>query len=88
MTDMKKEDLKMSDRIELNEMELEEVVGGKFTYYEDADGQYKCHVDDVGTFKATYSAKRTITQLYLKNKDKTPAELVQLAISAGVLEPI
>ena len=78
----------MSERFELNEQELEEVVGGRFTYYEDDDGVYKCTVDDVGTFKATYNAKRTITQLYLKNKDKSPAELVELAIAAGVLEAI
>lgn len=77
----------MAERLELNDIELEKVVGGKFTYYEDDDGQYKCNVDNVGVFKATYNAKRTITQLYLNNKDKSPAELVEMAIAAGVLQP-
>lgn len=75
----------MAKRIELNAEEMDQVVGGAFNYFEDSDGAYKCLVDDVGLYYAKYSAKRQITILYLNNKDKSPAELVQMAIDAGEL---
>ena len=70
-------------RVELNEQDTEQVVGGAFTYYEDGT-DYKCDIDGYGTVYAKYSAKRTVTKIYLANKDKSVAEIVQMAMDAGV----
>ncbi len=72
----------MAERVELKPEEMDKVVGGAFNYFEE-DGQYYCLIDDVGLFKAKYSAKRQITQLILNNRGASLQEIVDLAIADG-----
>ena len=46
----------MSDRIELNEAQMDDVVGGNFNWWIE-DGVRKCWVNDVGVYTCTATAK-------------------------------
>ena len=45
----------MSKRVQLNEKEMEQIVGGAFNFYT-KDGQQKCYVDGIGTFYCSSEA--------------------------------
>ena len=76
-------------RVELNEMDMENVVGGAFRYntYKNPDGtEYmKCKVDGVGIFYCSDNAKKKITA-YIMNfgaQNISAAEVVDWAKSNG-----
>jgi len=57
-------------RIELNEQNLEDVVGGAFNFYYDPNnnGARSCYVDNVGNFTCTAEARDRLTALKLEHK--------------------
>ena len=79
----------MSDRIELNEERLDEVVGGAFNYYTNSKGQRRCYVDDIGSFYVTADAFGAVAA-YSSDVTKTAQDIVDWAISNGYFstEPI
>ena len=46
----------MSKRIQLNNDEIEKIVGGAFNFYTSASGQPKCYIDDIGSYNCSGSA--------------------------------
>ena len=56
-------------RVELNNQELEEVVGGNFNWYKER-GTYlaMCYVTDIGDFYVSPSAKSRYNVLMLEHK--------------------
>lgn len=75
----------MAERIELNEKEMENVVGGEFHFRYNSKGAYVCHVDDVGSFYALESAKRLINLHDIECGGLSNQELVDWAVSEGLL---
>lgn len=71
-------------RIELNEERLDEVVGGAFHYYTNSSGQFRCYVDDVGSFYAKSDAFGA-TASYAADTTKTAQEVVDWAVANGYL---
>lgn len=55
-------------RKELNEQDIENVVGGAFNWYYDAQGAGRCRVDGVGDFSVTPAAKDRYAALKLEHK--------------------
>lgn len=57
------------DRIELNEQELDDIVGGSFNWYNERGTTLKrCRVTGVGTFYVTSTAKARYNVLMLEHK--------------------
>ena len=77
----------MADRMQLNENDLEDVVGGAFNFYTyKKTGEYLCYVDGIGTYKPTSSnSKNQIVKMCAQNPNLTQQELVDLAINNGYL---
>ena len=77
----------MADRIELNEQDLQDVVGGAFNFYTyKKTGEYLCYVDGIGTYKPTSSSSRAqIVVMCAQNDGLSQQELVDLAIANGYL---
>lgn len=79
----------MADRMELNEQELDSVVGGAFYYntYTNEDGSeyMTCRVDDFGTYYCSDNAKKKIVTYAMKKgvANVTVEELIQYALDNG-----
>lgn len=77
----------MAERIQLNEEQVESVVGGYFTYntYTNDDGSeyMTCRVDEIGTYKCTDNAKRMISRFFMNNWDATAQDAVNYALANG-----
>lgn len=71
------------NRVELNEQELEGVVGGAFHYYQ-KNGYNVCRVDDVGVYYASADAFGKIAA-YAADTSKTAQQVVNWAVSNGYL---
>ena len=71
-------------RMELNEQDMEEVVGGAYHYYYHKDGTITVKVDNVGTYNCSPDAKIKIVAYKLENEGTPPAEVVQYAIDNGL----
>ena len=84
MTDINKEDKNMA-RIELSDEMMEDVHGGVFHFQYNKKGQYACKVDGIGTFYADESAKRKINMHDVAEGPFSDQELVNWAISQGLL---
>ena len=74
----------MADRVELNAENLESIVGGAFNYYYNDDGTMTCHVDNVGTYNCSSSAKDMISVYILQHDTCTLDEVVNYAVSQGL----
>jgi len=72
-------------RVELNEENLENVVGGAFRFRYDANGNFLCKVDGIGIFNAKESAVFQINKYDIEHPELTPADLVAWAKSQGLL---
>lgn len=55
-------------RIELNEQNLEDVVGGAFNFSYTDQGAQSCYVDGVGEFHCNSQARDRLTALKLQHK--------------------
>lgn len=79
----------MGNRMELNEQDLEEVVGGAFNFYTyKKTGEYLCYVDGIGTYKATSSKSKTqVTKMCAQNNGLSQQELADMAVAKGYLTP-
>ncbi|MBR4235952.1 MAG: hypothetical protein IKR85_07810 [Clostridia bacterium] len=76
-------------RVELNEQDMEEVVGGAFHWSYDSQGAKKCHVDGVGDFSVTTTAKDRYIALKLEHKldGWTGADYVNVLVEEGYFTP-
>lgn len=79
----------MSDRIQLNEQEVDQIVGGAFKFY-DKDGQGYCKVSDVETPGKYYCTAGTGVYEFMKMRAENPGlsgdEYLQMAINNGILK--
>ena len=76
-------------RVELNEQNLENVVGGAFHYNYNSDGTMTCRVDGYGsyaggTYDCTALAKDMISVYILKNRPNSLEEIIDYALQAGL----
>lgn len=76
-------------RVELNEKQIEEVVGGAFNFYYDQQGAKGCFVDGVGNFYCNAEARDKLTLLKMQHKkDKwTAAQYVAELLAGGYFWP-
>ncbi len=74
----------MSDRVQLNEQEMEQVVGGVFAFYGDGT---KCKVQG-NRYNCLANGQFQIITLINNNPGKTEVELVQMALEQGILWPM
>lgn len=72
-------------RVEINEQDLENVVGGAFNFRYNSKGKYICVVDDIGVYYAKETAKRQICIYDIQNPGLSEQELVDWAIDQGYL---
>lgn len=81
---LNKEDMDMA-RVELNEKDIEDVVGGAYNFYYDQDGAKRCDVDGFGDYKCTADARDKLTALKLQHKGEgwTTAMYVQAMLDMG-----
>lgn len=78
-----KEDINMANRIELNEQDIGNVVGGAFTYKYDKQGNYKCKVDGGAVYYAREGAREAITKYDYSSDSLTSQDLVNWALQNG-----
>ena len=57
------------ERVELTDIEVEEVAGGNFNWWRQEDGTRLCWVNDVGTYVCTPDAKDTYAWLKADHKN-------------------
>ena len=79
----------MSNRVELNGQELEQVVGGAFHYNSNSDGTMSCRVDGYGsypggTYNCSATAKNMISVYILKNNPESLEDIINYALQAGL----
>ena len=74
----------MSNRVELNEEAIEQVVGGAFQFY---SGGTKCKVCGK-KYTCSASGQFQVINLINANPDKSESELVSMAVSQGILTPM
>lgn len=74
-------------RVELNDQDLEDVVGGAFNWYYDPNGIRSCFVDGVGDFVCNAESRDRYTALKLQHKkDRWSAQqYVDVLVSEGLL---
>ncbi len=58
----------MTKRVELKEQDLENVVGGAFNFYYDANGAKRCDVDNVGDYACSADARDRLTALKIQHR--------------------
>ena len=73
----------MANRVELNEQELDNVVGGAFHYNTMPDGSMTCRVDGDLTYKCTDNAKQKISKFFLQNPNATLQDAINYAKQNG-----
>ena len=73
------------DRMQLNEENLDEVVGGKFTFYTDQSGNPRCKVTDFGKFYTSADGFFKYITMRNASPNLTEAEYVQMAIDQGII---
>ena len=77
----------MADRIQLNEQDLQEVVGGAFNFFNNVHtGEPMCYADGIGMFKPTSeNSKAQIIRMCAQNDGLSQQELVNMALANGYL---
>ena len=73
----------MANRMELNDQDLDQVVGGAFHYNSSSDGSMTCRVDGAGTYHCTENAKDKLSVYFLKNKKATLQDAINYALQNG-----
>ena len=73
----------MANRVELNDLELENVVGGAFHYNTQSDGSMTCRVDGAGTYKCTDNAKQKISKYFVQNPNASLQDAINYALQNG-----
>lgn len=73
----------MNEHVELNDQELEMVIGGAFHYNTRPDGSMYCRVDDDKTYNCTDNAKQKISTFFVKNPDATLQDAINYALQNG-----
>lgn len=75
----------MANRIQLNDQDVENVVGGAFNWYKDPTGAQRCRVDYVGDFAAAPNAMERFYELKLQHRyDKwSAAQYTQALVDEG-----
>ena len=75
----------MADRIQLNEQDLNDVVGGEFHYQYNRKGQFICKVDSMGVYYAAENAREKIHAYDVAHPELNEQELTKWALGAGYL---
>ena len=70
----------MTNRTELKEQDLENVIGGAFHYNTYDDGTMTCRVDDVDTFYCTANAESMISTYIVTHKGCTLDDVINYAL--------
>lgn len=71
----------MANRVELNEMEMANVVGGAFSFYT-KNGVDKCYVDNYGSYYVSPNAFNWVVGR-CAGCDPDPADVINEALAAG-----
>jgi len=79
------EDSKMADRIQLNDQEMEDVTGGKFSFFTDEDGKMKCRVTGYGVFETTDQGFYNYISVRRANPGLTEADYFRLCMEQHVI---
>ena len=79
----------MTNRVELKETEMEEVVGGHFNWAT-KDNVVYCRVDGVGMFRCTNNAKNAFAWLKVEHREDgwSDADYANALVSAGEFIPM
>lgn len=74
-------------RVELNEQDIDQVVGGAFHFYTNQKtGEKMCVVDGFGLYKATAPTSVTdVITMCANNPTKTQQELLDMAVGNGYI---
>lgn len=75
----------MTDRMQLNDQELEDVVGGKFSFYTNSKGQPRVNITDIGVYACSSDGFFQYITYKRQNPNLNEAELFQLMYGAGVI---
>jgi len=73
----------MANRMELNEQDLDLVVGGAFHYNTAEDGSMTCRVDNGGTYHCTSNAKNKISVYVVQHKGCSLQDVINYALQNG-----
>lgn len=73
----------MENRYELNEDDLDQVIGGAFNYYTNPDDTMYCVVDGAGTYNCTENAKDKISAYIVTHRGCTLQEVIDYALNKG-----
>lgn len=78
----------MTDRIEVNEKDLDNVVGGAFVYntYTNADGSeyMNCTINGGATYNCSTNAKRQLSLFIMNTPSATADDVVNYALQNGL----
>lgn len=75
----------MADRVQLNGQDLDNVVGGKFSFFKDEEGNRKCTVTGHGTFNTTADGSSKYMQLRMTDPNLTEEEIFQKCIAQHII---
>lgn len=75
----------MEERIQLNEDNLDEVSGGKFTFYTDLEGKPRCKVTDIGRYYTTADGFFKYINMKNAHPGLSDSEYVQIALDEGFI---
>ena len=73
----------MAERVQLNESDLDSVVGGAFNFY-NRNGKTQCYVDGVGTFYCSDSASAWIIEQVTGSSKLSPSDVAAAALEKGL----
>jgi len=73
----------MANHEELNEQELDLVIGGAFHYNTAPDGTMTCRVDNAGTYHCTENAKNKLSIYVVQHKGCTLQDVIDYALQNG-----
>lgn len=72
-------------REELKEARLEEVVGGKFSFYTNSKGEARVNVTDIGVYACVADGFTKYIDIRNENPDASEEELFDLMYDAGYI---
>ena len=75
----------MADRMELNEEALEDVNGGKFSFYSNSKGQPRVNITGIGVYACSADGFIQYINMKTANPDASEEELFNLLKDAGVI---
>lgn len=72
-------------RVELNDQNLEEVVGGKFSFYTNSKGQPRVNITDIGVYACSSDGFIQYINTKSAHPEANEQELYELLRAAGVI---